>query len=73
MTLAVLRLAEHQDFQDLAREEVNRILNENNGNLGEAEISQLRYLDRFAKECLRLHPPTLYLSRELGEDCVLCD
>ncbi|XP_014232115.1 cytochrome P450 4C1-like [Trichogramma pretiosum] len=71
MTYAILLLAENEDAQERAREEVTAVLDKSNGNLGAAELQELTYLERCIKESMRLFPPVSIMSRYLREDLQL--
>ncbi|XP_043273337.1 uncharacterized protein [Venturia canescens] len=71
MTFALLLLAQHKDIQESARAEVKKVVYENGGKMGMAEIQKLSYLERCLKESLRLYPSVPFISRTIREDLQL--
>lgn len=68
---AILLLAEHKDIQELARNEVSAVMQENGGKLTITALQNLPYLERCLKETMRLYPSVPYISRILSEDVKL--
>ncbi|KAK0182434.1 hypothetical protein PV327_000576 [Microctonus hyperodae] len=67
----ILLLAENKDIQTRARDEVDRILGENNGIMTINEVQRFTYLERCIKESLRLYPSVPLISREVTEELKL--
>ncbi|XP_055711548.1 probable cytochrome P450 6a14 [Phlebotomus papatasi] len=68
LTLAVYELAQHQDIQEKAREEVNRILKKYNDEYTYEACTEMKYIDQIIKETLRKYPVIDYLLRLCGQD-----
>ncbi|XP_055697212.1 cytochrome P450 6a9-like [Phlebotomus papatasi] len=68
MTFALYELAQHQDIQDRAREEVNRILKKYNGEYTYEACMEMKYLDQVINESLRKHPILDFLVRRCVQD-----
>ncbi|CAL1686784.1 unnamed protein product [Lasius platythorax] len=73
MTLcfAILLLAEHKDIQEIARNEVSAVMQENGGQLTMTALQKLPYLERCLKETMRLYPSVPFITRILSEDVKL--
>ncbi|XP_044010801.1 cytochrome P450 4C1-like isoform X2 [Aphidius gifuensis] len=67
----ILLLAEHTDIQTIARQEVDEILNETNGQLTYSAIQKVSYLERCIKESLRMYPSVPIIGRNITEDIKL--
>ncbi|XP_055696260.1 cytochrome P450 6a9-like [Lutzomyia longipalpis] len=68
MTFALYELAQHQDIQDRAREEVNKVLAKYNGEYTYEACMELKYIDQIIHESLRKHPIVDSLLRSCGQD-----
>ncbi|XP_029171172.1 cytochrome P450 4C1-like [Nylanderia fulva] len=68
---SILLLAEHKDIQELARNEVSAVMQENEGKLTITALQNLPYLERCLKEAMRLYPSVPLISRILSEDVKL--
>ncbi|EZA54255.1 Cytochrome P450 4C1 [Ooceraea biroi] len=71
LTFAILLLAEHKDVQDRVRNEVNAVMEENEGKLTMTALQNLPYLERCLKETMRLYPSVYLITRKLEEDVML--
>lgn len=72
LTFALLELANHEDVQRAAREEVLNVLNsECNEAITSLDIRKLKYLETVIKETLRLHSPVPFIARRLRRDLEL--
>ncbi|KAK0082046.1 hypothetical protein PV326_007366, partial [Microctonus aethiopoides] len=67
----ILLLAENKDIQARARDEIDKILEENNGTMTINEVQRFTYLERCIKESLRLFPSVPLISREVTEELKL--
>ncbi|XP_055696373.1 cytochrome P450 6a9-like [Lutzomyia longipalpis] len=68
MTFALYELAQNQDIQDRAREEIHRILEKYNGEYTYEACMELKYIDQVIQETLRKYPVTDTLIREAVQD-----
>ncbi|XP_055696549.1 cytochrome P450 6A1-like [Lutzomyia longipalpis] len=68
MTFAFYELAQHQDIQDKAREEIHRILEKYNGEYTYEACMEMKYIDQIINETLRKHPIGDSLIRLCGQD-----
>uniref|UniRef100_A0A1I8MDG2 Cytochrome P450 n=1 Tax=Musca domestica TaxID=7370 RepID=A0A1I8MDG2_MUSDO len=68
MVFALYELALHQEVQDRARAEVQRIFEACNGEMVYETMSQMKYLKQVIDETLRLHTPLPVLNRHALED-----
>uniref|UniRef100_A0A1L8E424 Putative cytochrome n=1 Tax=Nyssomyia neivai TaxID=330878 RepID=A0A1L8E424_9DIPT len=68
MTFALYELAQNQDIQDRARDEVNRILEKHNGEYTYDACMEMKYIDQIINETLRKHPIVDNLLRTCGQD-----
>ncbi|XP_039304801.1 cytochrome P450 4C1-like isoform X1 [Solenopsis invicta] len=68
-TLALL--AENKDIQDRVRQEVDLVMQENEGKLTIKSLQNLQYLERCIKESLRLYPSVYFISRITTEEAQL--
>ncbi|XP_055697203.1 cytochrome P450 6a8-like [Phlebotomus papatasi] len=68
MNFALYELAQHQDIQDRAREEVNRVLEKYNGEYTYEACMEMKYLDQIIHETLRKHPIVDNLFRVCGQN-----
>ncbi|XP_055696558.1 cytochrome P450 6A1-like [Lutzomyia longipalpis] len=73
MTFALYELALHQDIQDKARKEVNRILEKYNSQYTYEACMEMKYIDQIIKETLRMHPIVPNLVRTLTKDYKIPD
>ncbi|KAI5660808.1 hypothetical protein M9H77_20131 [Catharanthus roseus] len=66
---AMCEMIKNPTVMKKAQEEVRKVFNEE-GNVDETKLHQLKYLQAVIKETLRLHPPVpLLLPRECREQC----
>ncbi|XP_055697201.1 cytochrome P450 6a9-like [Phlebotomus papatasi] len=68
MTFALYELAQHQDIQNRAREEVISILKKYNGEYTYEACMEMKYLDRIINETLRKYPVIPNLIRVCHKD-----
>ncbi|KYN33648.1 Cytochrome P450 4C1 [Trachymyrmex septentrionalis] len=68
LTYAILLLAEHEDVQKRARNEISAIIEANGGKLTMSALNNMPYLERCLKESLRLYPSVPFISRVLSKD-----
>ncbi|XP_055696257.1 cytochrome P450 6a9-like [Lutzomyia longipalpis] len=68
MTFALYELAQHQDIQDRAREEVRKVLEKYNGKYTYEACMEMKYVDQIINETLRKHPIVDSLIRTCGQD-----
>ncbi|KAK9679998.1 Cytochrome P450 [Popillia japonica] len=68
MSFAVYELAQNQDVQNKLRDEVNKVLDQNEGELTYETLFDTPYLDMVISETLRKYPPLPSLSRECTQD-----
>ncbi|KAF7990400.1 hypothetical protein HCN44_000205 [Aphidius gifuensis] len=68
---AIKLLTEHKDIQTRAREEVNQVLMEIDGEITIAAVQQFCYLERCIKETLRLCPSVPLIGRKITKDVQL--
>uniref|UniRef100_A0A1L8E423 Putative cytochrome n=1 Tax=Nyssomyia neivai TaxID=330878 RepID=A0A1L8E423_9DIPT len=68
MTFALYELAQNQEVQNKAREEVNRVLENHNGEYTYDACMEFKYIDQIIKETLRIHPIVPNLIRTLTQD-----
>lgn len=69
MVFTLLLIANNPDEQELLFEEIKQFRKEKDGEeLSINDYNDMKYLDRFVKECLRIYPPVPLISRELPED-----
>ena len=68
-SFAVLMLGIHQDVQDKARAEVNKIFE--NKVIDAESLSKLKYMEMIIKETLRLFPIAPFMVRQLKEELKL--
>lgn len=61
-------MGNNEDIQNKVHEELDYIFSDSNESATTKEISQLKYLDRVAKEALRLYPSAPGFLRKLSED-----
>ncbi|KAF7381517.1 hypothetical protein HZH66_013911 [Vespula vulgaris] len=66
-------LGNNEDIQNKVHEELDYIFSDSNESATTKEISQLKYLDRVAKEALRLYPSAPGFLRKLSEDVKIDD
>lgn len=63
MSFAALELAANLDVQIKLRQEIDKVLEESNGEVTYETINRLEYLDLVINEVLRLYPPVAFLER----------
>lgn len=69
MVFTLLLIANNSEEQQLVFEEIEQFRKEKNGEeLSISDFNDMKYLDRFIKECLRIYPPVPLISRELSAD-----
>ncbi|KAJ8686716.1 hypothetical protein QAD02_022510 [Eretmocerus hayati] len=68
MSFTLMLLAENEDAQAKAREEVERVLNNAGPTLEISDLQQMNYLERCIKESIRLFPSVPAVSRKLSDD-----
>ncbi|XP_055696374.1 cytochrome P450 6a9-like [Lutzomyia longipalpis] len=68
MTFALYELAQHQDIQDRAREEVKKVLEKYNGEYTYEACLEFKYIDQIIHESLRKYPIVDSLLRSCGQD-----
>nr|XP_019525749.2 cytochrome P450 4C1-like [Aedes albopictus] len=69
-------LAREPDVQDRIYHEIRQIFNnkpQSDRVFTPQDYTEMRFLDRALKECLRLWPPVAFISRNISEDIVLED
>ncbi|XP_069702398.1 probable cytochrome P450 6a14 [Periplaneta americana] len=64
MTFCLYELAVNQDIQERLREEINSVLEKNDGEITYDSIFEMEYLDKVVNETLRKYPPVQTLTRE---------
>ncbi|CAG9833427.1 unnamed protein product [Diabrotica balteata] len=73
MTYALFHLAQNQDIQDKARDEINAVLEKHNGVVSYDAIMEMQYLEQIILESLRMHPPVSQIERLCTKDYVIPD
>ncbi|XP_055696262.1 cytochrome P450 6a9-like [Lutzomyia longipalpis] len=68
MTFLLYELAQHQDIQDRAREEVNKVLAKYNGEFTYDACMEMKYIDQILNETMRKYPIMEPLSRVCVKD-----
>ncbi|XP_029173473.1 uncharacterized protein LOC114942302 [Nylanderia fulva] len=68
MSFAALQLAAHLDVQMKLRQEIDKVLEESNGEVTYEALNKLEYLDLVINEVLRLYPPVIFLDRLCDKD-----
>jgi len=63
MSFAAYELAANPDVQTKLREEIDKVLEESNGEVTYEIINRTQYLDLVINETLRLYPPVAFLER----------
>ncbi|XP_049830256.1 cytochrome P450 6a2-like [Schistocerca gregaria] len=79
ISFCLYELARHPNIQKKLQEEIDDILEKNNGDVTYEDImTQMPYLEKVVNETLRMHPAAPFLNREVekdyklpGHDCVL--
>ncbi|PNF38480.1 hypothetical protein B7P43_G03993 [Cryptotermes secundus] len=64
LSFSTLLLAVHQDIQNQAREEVDKVLAEHGGQVTYEAVQSIKYLDNILSETLRIYPPAPLISRK---------
>ncbi|XP_069702400.1 probable cytochrome P450 6a14 [Periplaneta americana] len=64
MTFCLYELAVNQDIQERLREEIDSVLEKNDGEITYDSIFEMEYLDKVVNETLRKYPPAQTLTRE---------
>ncbi|XP_069702399.1 probable cytochrome P450 6a14 [Periplaneta americana] len=64
MTFCLYELAVNQDIQGRLREEIDSVLEKNDGEITYDSIFEMKYLDKVVNETLRKYPPVHELIRE---------
>ncbi|GIY17062.1 cytochrome P450 3A13 [Caerostris extrusa] len=73
LSFASYQLALNQSVQDKLREEVDQVIQENNGQLTYEAVQSMKYLDNVIAETLRMYPPLIRLERCADTDFTLGD
>ncbi|KAK8527119.1 hypothetical protein V6N12_054344 [Hibiscus sabdariffa] len=68
---AMSELLKNPKLMKKAQNEVRGVFGENATSLSEDKIQELKLLRLIVKETLRLHPATLLIPRQCGENCVI--
>ncbi|XP_072749238.1 cytochrome P450 9e2-like [Anoplolepis gracilipes] len=63
MSFAAHELAANPDVQTKLRQEIDKVLEESNGEVSYEAINRLEYLELVVNETLRLYPPVSFLER----------
>ncbi|XP_059612803.1 cytochrome P450 6A1-like [Phlebotomus argentipes] len=63
ITVALHQLSQHQDFQERAREEVERVLEKYGGKFTYEAVMEMEFLGQIVNETLRLFPPVGTIHR----------
>jgi cytochrome P450 len=71
LSWAIFLLSQHQDVQDLLREEAQRVLPEKATDITLDHVKELEIADSIFKETLRLYPPAGISSRVAQKDDVI--
>ncbi|XP_062137473.1 probable cytochrome P450 6a21 [Drosophila sulfurigaster albostrigata] len=71
MGFALYELAQHSDIQQRMRDEVNKVLSANNGELTYEALKDMVYVNQVISEILRLYTVLPILSRQALEDYVV--
>ncbi|KAL2713684.1 cytochrome P450 4C1-like [Vespula squamosa] len=71
LCFALLLFAKHKDVQERIRNEVNTIMQQNDGKLTITMIREFVYLERCIKESLRLYPSVHFIARYISQDLQL--
>lgn len=66
LSYALYLLGQHPEVQSKLHEELDRVLDERDPNLG--DLPSLRYLDAVVRESMRLYPPAYIIGRETLRD-----
>ncbi|CAL1296480.1 unnamed protein product [Larinioides sclopetarius] len=73
LSFATYQLALNPEIQDELREEVDRVLQETNGELTYEAVQKMKYLDNVISETLRLYPIVVKLERYADAEYKLGD
>ncbi|KAL2714151.1 cytochrome P450 4C1-like isoform X2 [Vespula squamosa] len=71
LNFCLLLFAKHKSVQEGIRNEINRIMQQNDSNITMSMLNQFSYMERCIKESLRLYPSVPSISRYLLEDLQL--
>lgn len=66
MAFVMLMLAMHPEYQELVYDELQPLLNQSD--ITQADLAELKYLDMFIKETLRILPVVPFLTRTTDAD-----
>lgn len=66
LTFCLYELANNEDIQTRARNEVKEVLEKHNGEFSYEAISEMTYIDQILNETLRKHPPAPLVNRVCG-------
>ena len=67
MTWTILLLAKHQEYQERAREEVRKVLQDKE-EITLQDVTEMKFLDNCIKESMRLYPPVILIGRRAMTD-----
>ncbi|EDW10215.2 cytochrome P450 4p1 isoform X1 [Drosophila mojavensis] len=70
LMFTIFNLSLYEDMQELCYQEILEHIHDHN-NLDINQLSNLKYLERFIKETLRLFPPVPIIGRQTSEETVL--
>ncbi|XP_059610503.1 cytochrome P450 6a9-like [Phlebotomus argentipes] len=73
MSFALYELAQQQDIQDRAREEIHQVLKKHNEEFTYEACMEMKYLDRVINETLRKYPVAPTIMRQVTKDYKLPD
>lgn len=68
MSNVLYELAQYQSCQDKVRTEINKVLENNGGEITYENVKQMTYLDQVISEVLRKYPPVMFLARNTAQD-----
>lgn len=70
LMFTIFNLSLYEDMQELCYQEILEHIHDQN-NLDINQLSNLKYLERFIKETLRIFPPVPIIGRQTSEETVL--